>query len=159
MVKKWIIVTLLMFVSIFIFGQNLDDFNKVVDFNYTLKDLYIAATSNPAGEFPDRFIVIYGAVASRAVVISDSENYLAELDVVTGEWLGVEEAVKYYCIVQLVGPDFEKAVPARRSRNPNPAEIALNSQIIAVAKVTGLRQLESGETVPILHAYYVRKMN
>ena len=79
--------------------------------------------------------------------------------VASGEWMGVEEAVKYHCIVQLVGPDFAKAVPARRSRNPSPAEIALNSQIIAVAKVTGLRQLESGETVPILHAYYVRKMN
>ena len=77
---------------------------------------------------------------------------------VGGEWIGVEKVVRFECVLQLIGPEFAKAIPARRSRNPNPAEITLNSRILVVAKALGLRAREDGTFVPVLQAVAIRKI-
>ena len=62
----------------------------------------------------------------------------------------------YQCILQLKGPGFANAIPARRSRNTNPDEIELNSHILVVASVEGVRELANGRKVPVLRAYFIR---
>jgi hypothetical protein len=151
-----LLVVLMLSIPVLIFGQTVEDFRAVVDFTTTLGDLDRAAENGDP--LPNRFVIIEGAVASRKVVNAETENYLGELELVSGEWLGVERVVRYQCVLRLVGPEFASAIPARRSRRANPNEIPLNTRILAVAKAEGVRKLENGAAVPILRVYYIRKI-
>ena len=141
-----------------IFGQSFEDFNGVIDFTTTLGDLDQIASQGDPNALPTRFIIIDGAVASRIVINSDAANFVGELQIVSGEWIGVETVVRYECILVLEGPDFASAIPARRSRRANPKEIGLNTRILAVAKAIGLHEREDGTRIPVLQAYYIRKL-
>lgn len=155
MVKR-LLAVLLLGIPVLIFGQTIDDFNATVDFASTLSQLDQIAASGQ--ELPSRFVIIDGAVAARQVINGDAEQYLGELELIAGDWEGVANVVRYECILQLVGPEFASAIPARRSRRANPAEIALNTRLLAVAKVVGVRELENGTTIPVLRAYYIRRI-
>ena len=157
MVKR-ILAVLFMSMPAIIIGQSLADFNGTVDFTTTLKELSEAAANGDPYALPSRFVIINGAVASRFVINADADQYLGEIVLVGGEWIGVEKVVRYECILQLVGVEFAAAIPARRSRRPNPAEIQLNSRILVVAKAMGLRELEDGTYIAVLQALSIRKI-
>ena len=157
MKKRWFL-ALFLSIPFVIFGQNLADFNSAVDFESTLSSLMQAVVDNNPFALPDKFIIVDGAVASRVVVNGDAEQYLGEIELVAGEWIGVEKVVRYQCILQLIGPEFASAIPARRSRRPNPKEIQLNSRILVVAKATGIRENIDGEFIPVLRAFYIRSI-
>lgn len=154
-----LVIALLLLFPALLVAQTLDDFDRIVDFGIALKELHVAASAGTITTTPDSFFIIDGAVASRRVVQSDRESFLGELELVNGEWVGVEEVLLYRCIVQLVGPEFFEAIPARRSRRANPAEIALNTRLLIVGKLTELRILENGQAIPVLQAYYIRTLN
>ncbi|MBT3276059.1 MAG: hypothetical protein HN368_23125 [Spirochaetales bacterium] len=158
MLKKLLLVFFLS-IPFIIFGQTFEDFNSTADFTITMSELQQIAAGGDPDALPARFVIIDGAVESRVLVNSNTAEYLAELVLVGGEWIGVETVVRFQSILQLIGPEFSKAVPARRSRTPNPAEIVLNSRILVVAKATGLRQLADGTYIPVLRVYSVRKIS
>lgn len=157
MVRK-ILALLFLCTPFFIFGQTFEDFNGVVDFNTSLGDLDQIAMRGDPDALPSRFVIIDGAVASRIIVNADAANFVGELQIVSGEWKGVETVVRYECILVLAGPEYASAIPARRSRRANPNEIELNTRILAVAKAIGLHQREDGTFVPVLQAYFIRKL-
>lgn len=142
----------------FIFGQSFEEFNGIVDFETTMRELDRAAETGNPDALPSRFVVIDGVVASRVVVNSNPDEFVGELRLVGGEWIGVEEVVRYECVLIITGPEFASAIPARRSRRANPDEIELNTRILAVAKALGLYEREDGSIVPVLQAFQVRKI-
>ena len=157
MVRK-IAVCIFLCIPCFIFGQSLEEFNSIIDFETTMRELdSIAETGNPDA-LPAKFVVVDGVVASRVVANPDPQEFVGELHLVGGEWIGVEEVVRYECIIIIAGPEFASAIPARRSRRANPNEIALNTRILAVAKALGLYEREDGSVVPVLQAFHIRKI-
>ena len=157
MVRK-ILLLLFLCIPSFIFGQSAEDLNSVIDFNTTLRELdQIASNGNPDA-LPSQFVIIDGVVASREVVNPNTAEFVGELHLVSGEWIGVEKVVRYECILVLNGPDFASAIPVRRSRRPNPDEIAMNSRILTIAKAIGLFQREDGSYIPVLQAYQIRQI-
>ena len=157
MVRK-LLAVLFLNIPVLIFGQTLDDFNTTVDFSITLSELDQVALSGDPDALPSRFVIVDGAVASREVINSGADEFLGEIGLVGGEWMGVEKVVRFECVLQLIGPEFANAIPARRSRNPNPAEITLNSRILVVARALGLRAKDDGTFIPVLHAVAIRKI-
>jgi hypothetical protein len=157
MVKR-LLAVLLLSAPLLVYGQTAEDFSNTVDFALTLGDLNRVAASGDSGALPDRLVIVEAAVASREVVNGDAEAYLGELMLVSGEWIGVSEVVRYQCVLQLTGPEFAAAIPARRSRKANPAEIALNTRILTVASVVDVRQLADGTYIPVLLAHYIRRI-
>ena len=140
------------------FGQTADGFDSSVDFALTLGDLNRLTANGDLSALPKRLVIVEGAVASREVVNGDAEEYLGELELVSGEWISISEVVRYQCVLQLSGPDFASAIPARRSRRANPDEIALNTRILTVASVVDIRKLADGSYVPVLLAHYIRRI-
>ena len=140
-------------------SQTIQEFNEIVDFETTLKELYNAATAGQITAIPGSFYIIEGAVASRAVVRTSQEDFLGELELIGGEWDGVETAYMFRCVIQLEGPEFYAAIPQRRSRTANPAEITLNSRILIVGKLIGLRDYAGGAPIPVLRAFHIRRLN
>ena len=159
MVKKLVAGILFLSVSLFIFGQSIEDFSAVVDFDITIRELAAAAAASNVETLPERLIIIDGSVASRLVVDSNPESFVGQIELVGGEWIGVEDVVTYRCYLLLEGPRFAKAIPARRSRTVNPDEITLNSRILVVGEFLGLFDMEDGTTVPVLSALFIRKID
>ncbi len=158
MIKRLVVASALLFIPFFIFGQTLEDFNNIVDFNATIASLSNAAEKGNVEALPEKIVIIDGTVAERYVIQSGTDNFVGQLNIVGGKWIGVEEVVMYQCILLLQGEKFSNAIPARRTRNPHPDEIQVNSRIMVVGKVLALHQMQDGETVPVLDAYYIRKV-
>jgi len=157
MMRK-ILVFVFMCIPCFIFGQTPEEFSGIVDFEITMRELSaLAETGNPDA-LPARFVVIDGVVASRVVVNSNPADFVGELHLVGGEWIGVEEVVQYECVLIITGPEFASAIPSGRSRRANPDEIPLNTRVLAVAKALGLYEREDGMIVPVLQAFQIRKI-
>ncbi|MBN1687009.1 MAG: hypothetical protein JW852_10160 [Spirochaetales bacterium] len=157
MVRK-ILALLFLCIPCFIFGQSVEDLNAIIDFATTLRELDQIAQSGNQDALPSKFVIIDGVVSAREVLNPDTADYVGQLNLVSGEWIGVERVVRYECILLLVGPEFASAIPARRSRSANPNEIELNTRVLAVAEAIGLYQLEDGTIVPVLQAHHIRKI-
>lgn len=132
-----------------------EGFDAVVEFGYTLKDLADPELSISLG---DRFVVLNGAVASRQAFSGDPETYSAELELVSGEWIGMETVLIHRCILLLEGPSFFGTVPFGRTRVRGPNEVELNSDILVIARFEGYREWTDGSTVPVARALYLRPL-
>ncbi len=159
MAKRLCILALFLNISFFIFGQTIEEFNSLVNFSVTLKELNAASSAGSIDALTDKFLIVSGAVATRKVVDPKKETYLGEIELINGEWVGVEQAIRYRCVLLLKGPEFAAAIPARRSRQANPAEILLNSRIMVLGKVIDLREYDDGSVVPVLQVFYIRFIN
>jgi hypothetical protein len=158
MKKRWFALYMLIFAPFSIFGQTSDDFNAIVDFNTTLKDLHEAAVKGDDSTLPYRLVIIDGTVAGLEVLVADEAEYLGQVILVSGEWQGVESVVKYQCVVLLEGERFVNAIPARRSRTPHPDEIQLNSRILVVARILGIVEWDSNSNITVLSAEHIRQI-
>lgn len=159
MVKNAFAALFLVFLPLLIFGQTIEDFNDVVDFDINIGSLARAAAAEDREALPDRLVIIDGAVASRLVIDGNPDTYMGQIELVGGEWLGVEEVVTYRCFLLLEGPKFANAIPARRTRTKNPEEIEVNSRIMVVAEYMGLFDMNDGTTVAVLRAHHIRSID
>ena len=159
MPKKLLAAVLLASIPLYIFGQSVEDFNRVVDFDISIRELALAAAVEDREALPDRLVIIDGTVASRLVINSNAEEYIGQLELVGGEWIGVEDVVTYRCYLLLQGPRFANAIPARRSRTKHPEEIEANTRVLIVGEYLGLFDLPDGTIVPVLNAVYLRKID
>ena len=151
------VILFLLFCGLSVLGaQSREDFSAVVDFGVDLETLAnLAGEGNGffAGDTP--LVILTGSVASRIVLRPGPEDYLSELELVDGRWLGLEAVKTYRCFVQFSGPEYVTFIPARRSRRPPPEEIPLNATILVVGKPAGLRDSGAGKEA-IIQGYFVR---
>ncbi|HTP58464.1 MAG TPA: hypothetical protein VMM82_06060, partial [Spirochaetia bacterium] len=66
------------------------DFDRVVDFSITLKDLAAVAdgqASLPAG----RIVILNGTVSDVNVISKDEGSFRVRIELITGEWIGTED--------------------------------------------------------------------
>ena len=162
MTKKWLVASIIILFTVSAtgaFGQLLEQFDRTVDFSVTMRELTDAVDSGNLASLVDRVLIIDGTVASRDVYDSSPDTYLGLLELIGGEWMGVEDVVMYRCYVFLQGPQFVNAIPARRSRTKHPDEIDLNTRVLIAAELVDIQEIAPGEVVPILLAYYVRKID
>ena len=159
MVKKLLVGIVFLGISLHIFGQTEEEFNQIIDFDVTIRSLAIAASGEDMESLPDRLVLIDGTVVSRLVIDANADTYVGQIELIGGEWIGVEEVVMYRCLLLLEGPKFANAIPARRSRTKHPDEIDLNSRILVVGSLLGLFDMEDGTTVAVLDAIHVRQMD
>lgn len=150
----------LMFIVVALgFSISIDEFDEFFDFSLTLGDLHNLTADNDLDSLDnEKFILISGSVAARNVIQSDETTFLGELILVDGDWIGVENVVKYECIIQLSGLEYASMIPSRRSRTVNPEEITLNSKIFIIGKVTGTRVLSGDLIVPVVSGFRIRKI-
>jgi|GEM_PF-1038484 len=154
--KKCILFFFLIVITVLtVSGESKKDFDSIVDFSLTFKDLFEEVNRGKSID-SDRYIVIDGSITARIVLNKEEENFSAELEVVNGNWKGLEEVEIYKCIVVLKGTDFFKRIPVKRSRKKLPNEIELNSRVLIVGKIVSVRKDDDGILIPVLEAIYVR---
>ena len=92
------------------------------------------------------------------MINKEEDSFVAELELVNGTWVGLEEVEIYKCYIILTGSEFAQRIPARRSRKKLPNEIELNSRVLVVGKLVSTRRDDEGMIIPVLEAIYVRPL-
>ncbi len=136
-------------------GLTRADFDKVVDFSVTLKDLAAVAdgTQNlPAG----RFVVLSGTVSDVNVIDKTEGSFRVRIELITGEWVGTEDVKSYTCYVDFSGPAFARIFPARPPRNPEAGTVVIDSRVIVVGRPVEVTRTPLGEKRVLVQGILVR---
>jgi len=113
----------------------LEDFDAVVDFSVTLKAL--AGTDEAAARaygLKDRYLLLDGTVTAIQFLEPDEERFRAQVELVAGEWIGLEEVRSYRCYLLFQGRRFFRLLPRRAPRSPDASLILPNDRILVVAR-------------------------
>jgi len=160
--KRLLWAILLLVASVALFGADREDFDGIVDFQATLESLARQAARQPDALIQNEDVLILdGVVSSVSVLNSEPESFRAEIELVTGEWVGLERIVMYKAVVQVSGPDFAPRIPTRRSRSRPPGGvIERNQRVVVVGTVSDVtNDSQTGRTIPVIDAFYVRNLD
>jgi hypothetical protein len=133
------------------------DFDRVVDFGVTLKSLAAAAEGTaplPTG----RMVVLSGTVSDVTIIDKEQPTFKVRIELITGEWIGLEDVKAYACYVEFSGPEFFKVFPARAPRNATPGVITGNSRVLVVGRVVNITTSPLGAKRVLLDGAYIRSI-
>ena len=157
--KKITISSLFFVIALLAAAQTNGQIKDPVNFDLTLKDLYLMVKEGNANNIdPDQYVVLSGTVSAKQVLNPDKENFAGMLELSSGEWIGVKDVEIYRCYIQLEGSEFSSMIPVRRSRKPKPEEIQLNTKILVLGKYLGYSEDENGNKYPVLKGFKIRKV-
>jgi hypothetical protein len=152
-----LLVILLLPGSLFAYDQS--DFDRIVDFSFTLKQLnQLPASEIPAFLAAGKLLVLNGTVATVRFIDSGEENFQVELELVTGEWEGLEDVRSYRCTVLFRGSRFFPVFPKRAPKNPAQEFVSANDRILVTARGIGKISTEGGEEIWLLEGLHVRRI-
>ncbi len=149
--KKYTFILLFLFILLTVSAQTTTNLDTQINFDLSLKDIVLLIESGKSQEIDmNKYLILEGVVSSREVLFADEENFVGMLEISYGEWKGLEDVSMYQCFIQLQGLEFAKMIPARRSRNPNPLEISLNTKILVIGQYLGYSEDEEGNRYPVI---------
>jgi hypothetical protein len=131
------------------------DFDRIVDFSTTLKDLAAAADGRealPAG----RVLVLSGTVSDVNIVSKDEASFRVRIELITGEWIGLDDVKSYACYVEFSGPEYFKVFPARPPRTATPGIVSLNSRVVLVGGAQNVVSTPLGEKRVLVQGMHIR---
>ncbi len=146
---------LLLVCSSFLPALSRADFDRVVDFSVTLKTLAAAADGKaplPSG----RMLLLSGTVSDVSILDKDEGSFRVRIELITGEWVGLEDVRSYSCYVDFSGPEFFKMFPARPPRAATPGIVALDSRVVVVGSAQEITTTPLGEKRVRVQGAYIR---
>ena len=153
-------VLVLMILAPTAFAIDAGDFDAVADFSVTVKTLSrLDEATAAAYGLMNRFLLLDGTVTNILVLDASEENYLVQVELVSGEWIGLDEVRSYSCWVLFSGPRFASVFPARVPRNPPPGVIATNQTVLIVAIPLQTVEITEGESAWVLEGIYARPLD
>ncbi len=131
------------------------DFDRVVDFSVTLKTLAAAADGTaplPTG----RMVLLTGTVSSITIVNKDRASFQVRIELITGEWIGLEDVKAYSCLVDFSGPEFFDVFPARAPAQPPAGVVVADARVLVTARAVSIVTTPLGEKRALLEGAYIR---
>ncbi len=156
--KKLIFCVLLLSLSLFCLSADGEgDFDAIIDFDITLQDLDRLVNSEGYRNIQgDKLLILNGAISAIEVVSGEEEPFQAEIDLVSGKWIGMEDVEMYTCLVRVSGPEFEERIPVRRRREPRPDEITVNSLALVVGRLADVIEMNNGRRKAVVEGLHIR---
>jgi hypothetical protein len=133
------------------------DFDRIADFSVTLKTL-AGLSENQARALAGRLLLLDGTVAYVQFLDPEEASFAVELELVGGEWVGVEDVKIYRCRVRFSGPEFFPRFPRRAPRTPDPGQILLNDHLLVVARLAERTTAADGSPVWVLDGLHARPL-
>lgn len=135
------------------------DFDKVVDFSVTLRELNQRLDSENTLKLDDKkFIVIYGTVSSISFLNRKKDTFKARLELVSGEWIGLSDVKSYRAYVDFEGSAFYSSIPVRTPRTPNSKAVVKDSRVLIIAKILQPIDIPLSGRYWLLKGVYIRKI-
>lgn len=134
------------------------DLDRIIDLNLSLKEI-----SNSTPDQLDviiaseKYVIIKGTVSSITEIERSEDNFILDIHIIDGEWIGLENVEVYKCIVNISGLEWENRFPKRVPREINEEHILLNNSVIVIGKVSDY-VLEKGFLLTVINGQYIRKI-
>jgi len=136
-------------------GLSRADLDRVIDFSVTLKSLATAAEQGSA--LPEgKTVLLSGTVSDVAILAKDESGFKVRIELITGEWIGLDDVKAYTCYVEFTGPEYARIFPARPPREPNRQLVTLNSRVLVVGRVVGMTSDPQGGRRVLVDGAYIR---
>ena len=142
-------------VSVSAFAQNRAAFDKIVDFSVTLKTVSAAA----AGEAvlpANRLFLLEGSISEIVVLDDRPQAWKVRVELMAGEWIGVEAVRGYRCWVTFAGPAYADVFPAEVPDEPSPDYLPLHTRVLVLARAPTPAVTPLGEKVMTVEGLSVR---
>jgi len=154
---KIVAMVLLLAVSSLAMAVTPADFEAVVNTDVSTASLFQLVQAQAYDQIDvERYFLLEGTVASTTILDPNPETYQALVELVTGEWEGLESIEVSRVYVYLVGPEFADRVPARVPRDPGPEVIQNNQALLVVGSFFGLYNAPDGTELPVVQGILVR---
>ena len=149
---------ILLFSALFLCKQSLQaysksDFDKIVEFSTSLKNLEQSAFLENG-----KLLLLNGTVSNLQFLDKERESFKVMVEIVTGEWIGLEEVKSYNCYILFEGKEFFSVFPSRKPKNPSPEMIFLNERIILLAKGLPSTREKRQQGIWILSGLHIRHL-
>jgi len=135
------------------------ELDRVIDFSVTVKTLerLDAATARDY-RLDERFLVLDGTVSTIEVIDPEESRYQVVVELVSGEWIGLEEVRSYRCLVLFSGPEYARVFPRRAPRDAGPRVITPNDRVLLVARLLEPVALDADDSIWVLEGIYARPL-
>ncbi len=133
------------------------DLDRVIDLSVTLKSLATAAEEGSA--LPQgHTVLLSGTVSDVTILNKDEAGFKVRIELITGEWIGLEDVKAYTCYVEFTGAEYARLFPARPPREPNRQLVTLNSRVIVLGRVMGTTATPLGAKRVLVDGAYIRSI-
>lgn len=146
---------LLLVCSSFLPALSRADIERVLDFSVTLKTLTAVADGKaplPAG----KMLLLSGTVSDISILNKDEASFRVRIELINGEWVGLEDVKSYACYVEFTGPDFFKVFPARPPGTATPGVVVLDSRVVVIGAAQDVTTTPLGEKRVRVQGVYIR---
>ena len=131
------------------------ELDRIIDFSVTLKSLAVAAQSG--GPLPQgKTVLLSGTVSDVNIVNKDPAEFRVRLELIAGEWIGLEDVKSYPCYVDFAGADYARLIPARPPREATHDLVTLNSRVIVIGRVVGVTSAALGGSEALVDGAFIR---
>jgi hypothetical protein len=131
------------------------DLDRVIDFSVTLKSLATAADSGasiPKG----RTVLLSGTVSDVNIINKDQTGFKVRMELITGEWIGLDDVKSYACYVEFTGAEYFKLFPARPPRTASRDLVSLNSRVLVLGRIVDVALTPLGAKRVLVDGAYIR---
>jgi hypothetical protein len=128
------------------------DLERVVDPSVTLTAVAEGTAPLPAG----RLVLLTGTVSDVTILDKETETFRVRIELITGEWIGLEDVKSYACYVEFSGSDYYKVFPAKAPRDAVQGVISLNSRVVLVGRPRGVVSTPLGAKRVLVEGVFVR---
>jgi hypothetical protein len=154
---KLLVALLALAVPLCLPASDREDFDRVTDFSVTIRTLSgLSATQGRA--LSARIVLLDGTVSAMQYINPEQASFAVELELVSGEWVGLEDVKIYRCRVRFEGPEFFPLFPRRAPKNPSPEQVVPNDRLLVAARLVGQTAGQAGEPLWLLRGLHVRPL-
>lgn len=133
------------------------DLDRIMDVSVTLKTL--SAVADGKAPFPaGKMILLSGTVSDVNIIDKDQATFKVRIELITGEWIGLEDVKAYTCYIEFSGPEYFKIFPARAPREATPDVIALNSRVLIIGRPLDVVNTPLGAKHVLVEGAYIRSV-
>ena len=156
----WILFSICMvFTAYRLESADIDDFAGIVDFAVSLKQLSENLQMDASSKIdPEKFVILHGSVSSISFLNTKKPTYEVQLELVSGEWIGLEEVKSYRCRIVFRGPEYYALIPRRVPRNSTEKVVVENTRVIVVGKLREIVVTDFEGSMWLLDGYFIRTM-
>ncbi len=138
-------------------GATQGDFDRIVNFDTTLKSLATDAADG-AALATSRIVILDGTVSDVNIVDKSEGSFKVRIQIIAGEWIGLEDVKSYTCYVEFSGSQYVSVFPARAPATAKPGIVALNSRVLVVGRPISFVVSPQGERTVLVEGIHVRTL-
>ena len=133
-------------------------YDSLVDFSITLKDFDKLNLEEYDPILLRKTLILDGKINSIEYLNDSIEKFAVVVELVKGEWIGLEEIATYRCLVVFEGSEFVDNFKSREETNSVLHHIMPKSRVIIAGKLRQQVELDTDTLIWLVDGLYIRKI-